>query len=115
MKKKPGTLIIELNHVPAHMPTQLDETQQALFRTLPPDQQEKVRNGIPMGVVDLETGKTLAVFNRQNISGAINQAAALELLYECRKFYQDPENERAFLESEYNHERTAKDAGSVNG
>ena len=115
MKKKPGTLIIELKHEANPAPAELDDAQTALFRALPPDQQEKVRRGVPMGVVDLETGKTLAVFNRQNISGAISQAAALELLYACRKFYQDPENERAFLESEYNHERTAKDAGTVNG
>ena len=110
MKKKPGTLIIELKHPTNPTPAQLDEAQQALFRTLPPDCQRQIESGVPMGVIDLKTGKTLAVFNRENVSGKISEGMALEMLYQIRKFYQDPENVKAFLESEYNHERSGEGA-----
>lgn len=105
MKNPTGTIILELSHDndpsrPEHFTEQL--------RFLPQARQDQIRKGIPVAIINLETGKTLAVFNKENIAPSSSQMDLLGmvLLDAARKFYQDPANEKKFQESRFNSAST---------
>ena len=60
--------------------------------------QTKIRKGIPYAVVDLESRETICRFNQKNVKASDFDIRMLSrTLYEsARKFYEDPENVKAF-------------------
>ena len=107
MKNPTGTIVIELSHAINTSPVeQFTDEQLALLRSLPQVRQKQIRKGVPMAVIDLESGKTMAVFNKENISTSQTQRnlLAMTLLDAAREFYQNPDNVKAFEESQRNKE-----------
>lgn len=99
MKKNPeGTLVVELNHrgIPDEelKPEAFSEHQLAVLAALNPADQEKIRKGYPITVVDMESQATLADFNMKNIRPDKWQMESLAraLLPQIQEFYKDPEN-----------------------
>ena len=70
-KKHSGTVVIELNHrgIPDEelKPEEFDDHQLAVLAALAPELQEKIRQGCPFSVVDLETDTCIAQFNIKNV------------------------------------------------
>lgn len=60
--------------------------------------QAKIRKGIPYAVVDLESRETIGRFNQKNVKASDFDIRMLSrTIYEsARKFYEDPENVKAF-------------------
>ena len=60
--------------------------------------QAKIRKGIPYAVVDLESGETICRSNQKNVKASDFDIRMLSrTIYEsARKFYEDPENVKAF-------------------
>ena len=107
MKNPTRTIVIELSHAINTSPIgQFTDEQLALLRSLPQVRQDQIRKGVPVAVIDLESGKTMAVFNKENISTSQTQRnlLAMTLLDAAREFYQDPENVKAFEDSQRNRE-----------
>ena len=92
-KKQEGTLVMELNHSGISdkklTPEVFDEHQLAVLALLPPDQQEKIRKGYPVVVMDLESQTAVAEFNVKNIKPAKWQIDALAraFLPDIQEFY----------------------------
>lgn len=67
-KKQSGTLVIELNHrgIPDEelKPEEFNDYQLAVLAALDPKLQEKIRQGCPFSVVDMETNTCIAQFNK---------------------------------------------------
>lgn len=97
-KKQKGTIVMELNHsgIPDDelKPEEFDEHQLAVLAALSPDEQEKIRKGCPVTVVDLETQTSVADFNMKNVRPDKWQMESLAraLLPMIQEFYKDPEN-----------------------
>ena len=99
MKKNPeGTLVVELNHrgIPDEelKPEAFSEHQLAVLAALNPADQDKIRKGYPITVVDMESQATLADFNLKNVRPDKWQMESLAraLLPQIQEFYIDPEN-----------------------
>lgn len=115
-KRKPKnsceTVVIEFNHsgIPDDelKPEEFDAQQLAVLAALPPDRQEQIRKGCPVAVLDIDSGATLAAFNRKNIALTEYQKESLaRSVYEAaQRFYSDPENVKKF--EAWKKERDAK-------
>ena len=80
-KKNPiGTAVIEYNHsgIPdsALEPEEFNAHQIEVLEELAAEVREKVNKGIPMGVIDLESGTTVEAFNMQNVAPTKQQIKA---------------------------------------
>lgn len=95
-------MLIEFNHsgIPdAELkPEKFNEQQIAVLAALKPEEREKIKAGCPVELVDLNTGATVAFFNRKNISTSKYQMESLArtVLEGARKFYSDPENVKKY-------------------
>ena len=60
--------------------------------------QAKIRKGIPYKVVNLESKETICEFNRQNVKASdFDMRMLARSLYQgVQKFYEDPENVKAY-------------------
>ena len=105
-KSKPGTIVVELNHsgIPDGelQPEEFSEQQLAVLEQLDPSEQKKIRRGCPIHVVDMETGKAIAIFNEHNVkpSDAEMNLLAKTILDGILKWRQDPENQKLLDELE---------------
>ena len=72
--------------------------QENVLQQLDAGIQTKIRKGIPYAVVDLESRETICRFNQKNVKASDFDIRMLSrTLYEsARKFYEDPENVKAF-------------------
>lgn len=75
-----------------------NEEQEGILVQLDASIQEKIRRGVPYTVVDLDSGQTLCKFNIKNVKPTDFDIRMLArtLSEAAQKFYEDPENMKAF-------------------
>ena len=87
--------------------TSLSSVQKAVYEKMSEADKEKVRQGYGVSVVDLETGDTICVFNKDTYrppKRAIEELARA-LLPEIVEFYKDENNRKEFEEWKKNQEK----------
>ena len=74
------------------------DIQEGVLRQLDAPIQASIRRGVPYKVVDLESNATICEFNLKNVKASDFDIRMLaRTLYEgAQKFYEDPENVKAF-------------------
>lgn len=97
-RKQDGYAVIEFTHagIPDDQlrPEEFNEHQIEVMNALEPKFQDQIRRGIPIGVMDVETGEDIESFNRKNVVPSETQLNSLaRVLYrEIQEFYKNPEN-----------------------
>ena len=87
--------------------TALSPVQKAVYEKMSEADKEKVRQGYGVSAVDLETGDTICVFNKDTYrptKRAIEELARA-LLPEIVEFYKDENNRKEFEEWKKNQEK----------
>lgn len=78
-KKHSGTIVIEFNHrgIPDEelLPEDFNDHQLAVLAKLKPELQEKIQQGCPFSVIDLETNTCIAQFNIKNVKPSESERA----------------------------------------
>ena len=96
--KHEGYAVIEFTHagIPDDKmrPEDFNEHQIAVMNALAPKFQDQIRQGIPISVMDIETGEEVESFNRKNVVPSDTQLNSLArvLYHEIQEFYKNPEN-----------------------
>lgn len=86
--------------------TTLSPVQKAVYEKISESEREKVRQGYGVSVIDLETGDTICVFNKDTYrppKRAIEELARA-LLPEIVEFYKDENNRKEFEEWKKNQD-----------
>lgn len=74
------------------------DKQESVLLQLDAAIQASIRKGVPYTVMDLESKETICEFNRKNVKASdFDMRMLARTLYEgAQKFYEDPENVKAF-------------------
>lgn len=105
-KANTGTIVMELNHsgIPDGelQSEEFSKQQLAVLEQLDPTEQKKIRQGCPIHVVDMETGKAIAIFNEHNVKPSEYEMNLLAktILDGILKWRQDPEHQKLLDELE---------------
>ena len=75
-----------------------NEEQEGFLVQLDASIQERIRRGVPYTVVDMDSGQTICKFNIKNVKPTDFDIRMLArtLSEAAQKFYEDPENVKAF-------------------
>ena len=88
-----------MNAVPTTI-EKMDKVQRQVFEKMNPAEQQKILEGYPASVVDLESGDTVCKFNMENFhmpKHAI-ESFARRILPDIQEFYSHEENHKEFEE-----------------
>ena len=97
-RKTEGYVVIEFAHagIPDDQlrPEEFNDHQIAVMNALDSKFQDQIRRGIPMSVIDIETGEDIEIYNRRNVvlSEAQKDSLARVLFHNIQEFYKNPEN-----------------------
>lgn len=97
----------DLKHAKKFDETALSPIQKVVYEKMSESDKEKVRQGYGVSVVDLETGDTICVFNKDTYRPPKRamEELARALLPEIVEFYKDENNRKEFEEWKKSQEK----------